>query len=597
MSTLSLSQMIEALEKEFEDVEESFLADRPPEEGNTVSDVSVPIQGSNEDSVETEEVERFIRRSCGCSSGPYKQPCSQQLSRSVISASRNDSLQMSKDQLDLAILVQLSATRSHRDCIPSSYRGNPENFRPHTMFLFRSLKICQTSFLFLHAISRHRFLNLCQHFDTQGLVGRIHGNTKRLPPNACSPSQIEDIVKFIDNIAEGHSMPLPGRLPNHRDDKVLLLPTDMTKAKVYQMYMASYSGSGHVPVGKSKFHQVWRETRSYVATMKPASDLCLDCQKFSISLRNSGHLTAEEKERRLTVYSDHLNLAKTERAAYNQQISHCREAYQCAKEESLVDMHYSFDFAQQLHFPSNPLQPGPAYFLTARKCQLFGVSCEALGIQTNYLIDEADTIGKGANTTISLIHHFLETKTPCKSATIFLHADNCIGQNKNNAIMQYLAWRTLTQRHESITISFMISGHTKFAPDRHFGLIKRLYRHTRVETIGCLRDVVINSSHSGANRVQLIRIVEGEQLVHFYDWTSFLQRFFINIPAITSYHVFVFDLRLPGVVQLRKFSTSPTEEFKMIRFSVSSIPSTAFPDEIKPSGLNLERQWYLFVKI
>ena len=25
--------------------------------------------------------------------------------------------------------------------------------------------------------------------------------------------------------------------------------------------------------------------------------------------------------------------------------------------------HYSFDFAQQVHYPSNPLQPGPIYFL------------------------------------------------------------------------------------------------------------------------------------------------------------------------------------------------------------------------------------------
>ena len=24
--------------------------------------------------------------------------------------------------------------------------------------------------------------------------------------------------------------------------------------------------------------------------------------------------------------------------------------------------HYSFDFAQQVHYPSNPLQPGPIYF-------------------------------------------------------------------------------------------------------------------------------------------------------------------------------------------------------------------------------------------
>ena len=56
-------------------------------------------------------------------------------------------------------------------------------------------------------------------------------------------------------------------------------------------------------------------------------------------------------------------------------------------------VHYSFDMAQQVHYPSDPLQPGPIYFLTPRKCGIFGVCCEAIPRQINYLIDEAR--GKG----------------------------------------------------------------------------------------------------------------------------------------------------------------------------------------------------------
>ena len=58
----------------------------------------------------------------------------------------------------------------------------------------------------------------------------------------------------------------------------------------------------------------------------------------------------------------------------------------------LHTVHYSFDFAQQVRYPSDPLQPGPVYFLTPRKC---GVCCEAIPRQTNYLIDEAVDAGKG----------------------------------------------------------------------------------------------------------------------------------------------------------------------------------------------------------
>ena len=37
-----------------------------------------------------------------------------------------------------------------------------------------------------------------------------------------------------------------------------------------------------------------------------------------------------------------------------------------------ITVHYSFDFAQQVHYPSDPQQPGPLYFLTPRKCAVFG---------------------------------------------------------------------------------------------------------------------------------------------------------------------------------------------------------------------------------
>ena len=60
------------------------------------------------------------------------------------------------------------------------------------------------------------------------------------------------------------------------------------------------------------------------------------------------------------------------------------------------------------------------------------------------------------------------------SQEICLHADNAVGQNKNNTMMQCLCWR-ITGKRLKITISFMIAGHTKFAPDRFLGLLKKSY--------------------------------------------------------------------------------------------------------------------------
>ena len=71
-----------------------------------------------------------------------------------------------------------------------------------------------------------------------------------------------------------------------------------------------------------------------------------------------------------------------------------------------ITVHYSFDFAQQVHYPSNPLQPGPIYFLTPRKATIFGVCCEAIPRQVNFVIDEASDTGKGVNTVVSLLDFF-----------------------------------------------------------------------------------------------------------------------------------------------------------------------------------------------
>ena len=66
-------------------------------------------------------------------------------------------------------------------------------------------------------------------------------------------------------------------------------------------------------------------------------------------------------------------------------------------------------------------------------------------------------MGKGANTVVSMLHHFFEVHG-LSEKDVHLHTDNCGGQNKNNIMVGYLLWRVLTG---NITLSFMIAGHTK----------------------------------------------------------------------------------------------------------------------------------------
>lgn len=113
--------------------------------------------------------------------------------------------------------------------------------------------------------------------------------------------------------------------------------------------------------------------------------------------------------------------------------------------------------------------------------------------------------------------------------------------------MQYLAWRVMAGLNKKIEISFMLVGHTKFAPDWAFGLLKQKYRRTQV---GCLKVKVVQDSAS-MNHAQLVGREDGEVIVPQYDWAKFFA-----FDGIKSLHHLVFYSQNPGEVLVRKETDS-----------------------------------------
>ncbi len=86
----------------------------------------------------------------------------------------------------------------------------------------------------------------------------------------------------------------------------------------------------------------------------------------------------------------------------------------------------------------------------------------------------------------------------------------------------------------------MIAGHTKFSPDRFFGLVKKAYRRTSVSTLTDIEQVVRNSTTGGQNVPQsTVDCHTGERLVIWYSWGEHLSKFFRTFPGISKYHHFV----------------------------------------------------------
>ena len=244
-----------------------------------------------------------------------------------------------------------------------------------------------------------------------------------------------------------------------------------------------------------------------------------------------------------------------------------------------------------MHFPSDPLQPEPIYFKTPRKCQIFGIHAEGVSKQVNYLIDESVSCGKGANVIISYLHHFLENYS-AGERHLQLNADNCAGQNKNNIMLWYLAWRVATGLNATASIAFLPAGHTKFSPDWCFRLIKRLYRKTKVSCMEDIAQVVRKSSDKGVNVPQLVGDHDGNIIVKTYDWKSFFTPVYKRVAGLKNHH-FYFSAADTEKVFTREFSECERIEQAILHGAVPQ----SMPAVVTPAGLGKKRRTYLYREI
>jgi len=84
---------------------------------------------------------------------------------------------------------------------------------------------------------------------------RSHGNKKRLPSSIFSAKTVDNVVKFILNVAEDQSLLLPGRVPGFKRVDVKLLPSVLTKHSLWKTYSEICTGNGQTSVGNSKFQR------------------------------------------------------------------------------------------------------------------------------------------------------------------------------------------------------------------------------------------------------------------------------------------------------------------------------------------------------
>lgn len=248
---------------------------------------------------ETQYVQTFVSKSCGCVLHNGRS-CSEQFSIDHYLEIRSQCKELTRAELDMALLGQLSAfCFSGEQTVRATSQRHPSEARQHTytMFWHKGVKVCRKTFLFLHTCSEKRFKNIKSSLLENGLSPRVHGNTKRLPANTTSFADIQHVVKYIINYAETHAILLPGRIPGYKRSDLQLLPSSTTKHNVWLLFCDSLESlsTTHHRVAYSTFCIMWRKFLPHVMVTKPMSDLCWVCQKNSVAIMRAANQPEEQK--------------------------------------------------------------------------------------------------------------------------------------------------------------------------------------------------------------------------------------------------------------------------------------------------------------
>ena len=339
------------------------------------------------------------------------------------------------------------------------------------------------------------------------------------------------------------------------------------------------------------FLDTWHQCLPHIVFMTPRCDVCKLCEDHRAAIQDA--VTEGEKQQKLAEFSQHLEDAQKERDAYLTAIAKAKVSSGPTGDNTFS--HITFDFAQQVFLPYHARQVGPLFYKVPFRVQIFGICDDAVPHQMNYLFGENQAIGMngskshGPNSVISMLHHYLTVH--CHNKPILhLHADNCVGQNKNKSVLAYLVWRTLVGLSDEITLSFLRVGHTRYLVDACFGLLKKRYRASDCDSMHHLVTTVEKSAK--CNSVQLYEWV-------WREWDRYFSTSFKPLPGILQFQHFKFSKALPGVVLTQKRCDSTELEHNLLKrgvdvqgFSVSDLPRV-----LPPAGLSLDRAQYLYKEI
>ena len=534
-------------------------------------------------------VREQLRRGCGCSFDCYKQFTDEEIFRV-----RLQMQELEKPLRDFYLLGKLQILSRGAEASVSHSRQTSSTKRQRVtyQYAYDHRVVCKAAFCFIHCIGEKVLKNLSKHLKDNGVVPREHGNKRRLPLNSFSFETVQNMVEFIRNYATVFGLPQPAARRGRASTAPVYLPASEGYNTVHHKYVEACTASGKQAAKYHAFRQIWLQCVPDIQFMTPRSDVCHHCEEYRVLISKA--VTEDDKLKLAEEFKGHVDEAQKERQYYLDSMKKAEESAATLSGNRRY-CHYTFDFAQMLQIPYHARQVGPIYFKVPLKVQLFGICNDATKQQVNYLFSESESIGPNGskahcpNAVISMIHHYLEVHSS-NEEICHLHADNCVGQNKNRYVTAYLLWRVLTGKHKKITLSFMRVGHTRCMVDGNFGLIKRVYRHSDVDTVAQLSDIVSRSCLTNIPQLYSWQ---------WREWDTMLAKLFTPLKGIRKFQHFTFAEELGGKVLVKQACDGEEKTLTLLQkgTTVRKVKSACLPKILKPPGITQERQEYLHSQI
>jgi len=432
-------------------------------------------------------------------------------------------------------------------------------------------KVCKPFFMFVHSSSRAEVARLedC-HKKEKDFGNKKKGN------NLLSYSVYDQLYTFLKAYFELHVQPNPEGPDKH------LLPSSFSLREVYSKFCTEYKKVHDLdkdPLCWKTFYTYYKTRFPYYKQLNKKTDFCDQCCRLKQAIVDRKS-TQENKDQAKINLEEHRKLYTEARQTYTE---HRKKT---AFEDGWIVI--SLDYAENLFVPHLPVQPGAFYFHTRRKVELFGITNEATNIQANFLIDEPFRVKKGPNSVISMLDYYIRTFIS-PGSNLIIYCDNCGGQNKNQYLIGYLAYIVKVLKIlKRVELYFLVVGHTKFAPDSHFGTIKNLFKRSTCESIIDLvgNEGIICKSAKNNFEIPYKDPITKEKNFEFYDWRSFIGSYFNECSGIRSWHV----VKIPDITEnilVADHVTAPLREYKITNNhgDISSVPLAINPDLLCESRL------------